>query len=198
MKKYAAIVLAAGLSSRMENAHKLLIHLDGQTIFEHTLESICKANFSEVIVVLGKEAAALEPIAKTFPKAKIVFNPKFDQGMTSSIQAGVENAISEVYAICLADMPSLTSEDYNRLITNFEKLTDGKDILLPMVKGEKGNPVFFSGYYKDDILAHQIPNGCSAIVRENSEKVNFFKTDNIHFSFDIDTKEDLERWKNAE
>ena len=198
MKKYAAIVLAAGLSSRMEGAHKLLLDLKGRTVFEHSLKSICEANFSEVIVVLGKRAEALKPLLNLFPKVKTVLNHDYEQGMTSSIQAGINVSNAEVYAICLADMPLIKSEDYNELIEAFEKLQDGKNILLPLVQGAKGNPVFFSNDYREEILKHQSPNGCNGIVRENEGKVKFFETQNGHFSFDIDTRDDLERLRNAE
>lgn len=197
MTKFSAIVLAAGLSSRMEGGHKLLMPINGVTIFEHSLKSIIGADFSEVIVVLGKDAEKLENRIKKENGIRTVKNRAFESGMTSSIQAGVKEASGDVYVICLADMPFLISSDYNQLMEHFEE-DDRKNILVPLYKGQKGNPVLFGKSYRNEILEHTDVNGCSQIVKHNSENVDFFETNNVRFTLDIDTEADFEKWPNAQ
>ncbi|KYG82323.1 nucleotidyltransferase family protein [Roseivirga echinicomitans] len=197
MTNFSAIVLAAGLSSRMKGGHKLLMPMEGKTIFERSLKSITEANFSEIIVVLGNEAEKIENLIPKDNRLRTLMNPTFEQGMTSSIQVGVTEATSDVYVICLADMPFLTAADYNQLMNRFRE-ENGKNILVPLYIGQKGNPVFFASDYQKEILEHTDPNGCNQMVKLNSEKVDFFETNNLRFTLDIDTQTDLDKFTNAE
>ncbi|MGW8123567.1 nucleotidyltransferase family protein [Roseivirga echinicomitans] len=197
MTKFSAIVLAAGLSSRMEGAHKLLMPIQGKTIFERSMKSILEVDFSEVIVVLGKESEKLQRLIQRDGSIKTVYNAYYESGMTSSIQAGIKEATGAVYVICLADMPFLLAEDYLQLMNRFNE-NNGKDILVPLFKGQKGNPVLFANVYKNEILAHTDPNGCQQIVKRNTEKVDYFETNNLRFTLDIDIKTDLEKWFDAQ
>ncbi len=197
MTNFSAIVLAAGLSSRMEGGHKLLMPMDGETIFERSLKSIIEADFSEIIVVLGKEAERIENLIPKDDRLRMVKNTIFEQGMTSSIQTGITKATGDVYVICLADMPFLTAADHNQLMYRFRE-ENGKNILVPLCHGQKGNPVFFASDYRKEILEHTDPNGCSQLVKRNSEKVDFFETNNLSFTLDIDTQTDLDKFTNAE
>ena len=196
MTKFSAIVLAAGLSSRMEGGHKLLMSIDEKTVFEHSLKSITAADFLEVIVVLGKEAERLEKLIPKEYMVQTVVNSTFELGMTPSIQTGIAEATGDVYVICLADMPFLTAADYNQLMDCFRE-ENGKNILVPLYEGVKGNPVLFDKDYRKEILEHTQPNGCSQIVKQNSKKTHFFETNNLRFTLDIDTKADFDKWTNA-
>ena len=197
MTNFSAIVLAAGLSSRMEGGHKLLMPIEGETVFERSLKSITEADFSEIIVVLGKEAERIEILIPKDDRLRIVKNTIFEQGMTSSIQTGIAVTTGDVYVICLADMPFLTAADYNQLMHRFRE-ENWKNILVPLCHGQKGNPVFFASDYQKEILAHTDPNGCSQLVKRNTEKVDFFETNNLRFTLDIDTQTDLDKFTNAE
>ncbi len=171
--------------------------MEGKTIFERSLKSITEADFSEIIVVVGKEAEKIESLIQKEDRLKIVMNSTFEQGMTSSIQAGIAEAKGDVYVICLADMPFLTTADYSQLMNRFRE-ENGKNILVPLYNGQKGNPVFFASDYQKEILEHTDPNGCSQLVKRNSEKVDFFETNNLRFNLDIDTQTDLDKFTNAE
>ena len=65
---------------------------------------------------------------------------------------------------------------------------------MPIVNGMRGNPVIFSNIYKKAILAHEQPNGCRSIVRQNHENVVFYETDEQVYLMDIDKPEDLEKY----
>ena len=171
--------------------------MEGKTIFERSLKSITEAGFSEIIVVLGKEAEKVRDLIPKEDRLRAVMNFTFEQGMTSSIQTGIREATGDVYVICLADMPFLTAVDYNQLMHRFRE-ENGKNILVPLYNGQKGNPVFFASDYQKEILEHTDPNGCSPLVKRNSEKVDFFETNNLRFTLDIDTKADLDKFTNAE
>lgn len=195
MSKVSAILLAAGLSSRMQGAYKLTLPWGESTIFETCLNQLLKTDLHELIIVVGKNAQDLIHKVPPESEVKIVINPDYETGMTSSIKKGVEIASGNYYMICLADMPFISSEDFNRLIKELDQMPEGKNILVPLYKKEKGNPVVFSKQYRNQILSHSRPNGCSHLIKQNQPTVFFFETGNIRFTLDIDTPSDLDRFK---
>jgi molybdenum cofactor cytidylyltransferase len=199
MNMLSTIVLAAGLSSRMGAQNKLRLPFGEKTILQTTLQHIIEAELGEILVIVGHEKALVENDLLMFKnKIKIVFNPHFESGMTSSIQAGVANSAenmehpdkggTEGYMICLSDMPLLQPIDYQR-ITNFylEKKDSHYPIVQPIFKGQKGNPVIFHPIYKKEILDLQNTEGGKPIVQKHKENVHFVEMPNNAILLDADT-----------
>src|SRR5579863_5421681 len=84
--RLAAIVLAAGASSRMGSLKPTLV-IAGTTALERSVASFRDAGIDEVMVVLGHRAKELQPLAERCG-ARSVFNPDFREGMYSSLAAG--------------------------------------------------------------------------------------------------------------
>ncbi len=184
-----AILLAAGRSLRMGAQNKLLMPYGESCMVRLLAERLLQSKAAEVIVVLGHEAepvrAALEGLQVHF-----AFNKQYHDGMTSSIQAGVRAARADAagYLICPADMPFLTTEDYNHIL---KSLSGKREILVPTYRGQRGNPVFFSRHFKQKILAHTEPEGCKGIVKAHIADVSLLPFPNKHILNDIDKPEDL-------
>jgi molybdenum cofactor cytidylyltransferase len=193
--KISAILLAAGLSSRMEGANKLLLELDGKTVMRHTYEQLARSEVDEIIVVTGRDKALITKSLSLRPTDKFVHNPDFEQGMTSSIQAGVRTATHEAFMICLADMPLLTAGNYKDVMDAFNKVyaEDQRAILTPVVYGKKANPVVFSRYYRKAILSHTKKEGCRGIVLSNINHRVEYISENPAYLQDLDTMEDFKK-----
>jgi molybdenum cofactor cytidylyltransferase len=135
------VVLAAGKASRMGGEkHKLLAEFDGEPLVRRSVAAAVSGGGDQVVVVMGHRsdeiAAALAGL-----DVKMVFNPDFASGMASSIRTGVE-ALRELdgVAICLADMPGVTSADFGKLVDTFRE--EGADAIVRAVSsGKRGNPV---------------------------------------------------------
>src|SRR5690348_1279090 len=101
----AAIVLAAGKSSRM-GTNKLLLPLDGHPLVWHAVSGACASSADVVLVVLGNEA---EQVAAALPPGRYqrVDNPRYAEGLSTSLQAGLDALAENVDGalILLADMP---------------------------------------------------------------------------------------------
>jgi molybdenum cofactor cytidylyltransferase len=195
------IVLAAGLSSRMGAQNKLRLPFGENTILQTTLFNIIEANLGEILVIVGHERELIENDLEPFKdEIKIVFNEHFENGMTTSIQAGVKNSDenmehpdkggTEGYMICLSDMPLLQPIDYQR-ISNFylEKKDTHYPIVQPVFEQQKGNPVIFHPSYKKDILNLTYMEGCKPIVQANKENVHLIEMPNDAILLDADTAE---------
>ena len=91
----AAIILAAGLSSRTKGYNKLLLNYKGKKIIKHSMKSILSSKINHTVVVLGKNK---EKIKKNIPKSKnirFVYNSSYKQGMASSIIVGMNSLPKE-------------------------------------------------------------------------------------------------------
>jgi molybdenum cofactor cytidylyltransferase len=189
-----AIVLSAGLSQRTGKINKLLLTYKGKTIIETTLENILSAKVDEIIVVTGYEAEKIKEAIKHLP-VTIIYNEDYAQGMTRSIQCGIEGAKESGYMICLADMFLITAEEYIFLKEVFEKnfSSNPKYIYVPRYNNKKGNPVIFSPYYNDVILEHKETEGCKAIVQANKGNIYWVDMRTDHVLQDMDYYEDYEK-----
>lgn len=191
----SAIVLAAGLSSRMGGKNKLLLNYKGKTILQQTVESILASEVMEIVVVTGHQGDQVSQVLEEgeYP-VRIVRNDDYKTGMTSSIKKGVENAsqFCDGYMICMGDMPLIQTAHYNSIILAFRKayVKNPKSIIVPVYDQRKGNPTLFSASYKNDILNHEKEEGCREIVESNLENVTSLSLSTDIQVLDVDEKED--------
>lgn len=192
-----AILIAAGLSTRMQGPNKLLQSIGGKSLIQHSYSHLINAPVDEVIVVTGRDSARIESalVNSQWPKAKFVHNTNFEEGMTTSIQAGLKEATkADAVMICLSDMPEIRSDDYNVLLDEFRNKGGSDKILAPFKNGRKGNPVIFGSAYFTPMAEHKEPNGCSSIVKAHKEQLIKYATDSEAYFFDIDTPETLKAY----
>ncbi|NUQ26607.1 MAG: nucleotidyltransferase family protein [Saprospiraceae bacterium] len=184
------ILLAAGASSRMGAVNKLLLPLGDSTVLQQTLAAALASEVDEVWVVTGHEServeAVLQPLGVHF-----VYNPAYEKGMTSSIQAGVRASgiNTGAYLICPGDMPYLKPAHINLLIQQFNALDGQPGILAPVHNGKRGHPVLFSKHFRDEILAHTDPDGCKGIIQRHAGQLMLVEVENEGILHDIDTPE---------
>ena len=193
MAKVVAIVVAAGLSSRMDGAQKLLLPFRGKTMIEWVVDQIRIGGIDEIIVVTNPT------ISDQIPKmnsTKRVVNPDFQNGLTSSIRHGILACSSQVdgFMICLADMPFIDARVYQLLKSAFiaSHESDPLTLVAPFYKKQKGNPVIFSSAYRLQLLNHLEPDGCKSILQENFKHVLKVSVDEDSILKDIDTPSDYQ------
>ncbi|MBK7477741.1 MAG: nucleotidyltransferase family protein [Haliscomenobacter sp.] len=191
--KVSAILLAAGESRRMGAANKLFLEVGGKSMIQTTLDALCESPVAEIIVVSNPENFARldDRIRSSF---RIVINPDFQLGMTTSIQKGIKQAAGDAdgYMICMSDQPFLPAAEYTLLIEGFSAALreDPFCILVPFYREKKGNPVVFSNHYREDLLAHPDMDGCKGIIEKNRAHVVRQNMPTNAVLRDIDTPED--------
>lgn len=193
MKKVNAILLAAGLSGRMQGPNKLLLRLNGETIIGSTYRALQASQTNQIVVVTGRDESEVKEVIALDNEDQFAHNELFQSGMTSSIQAGLKQIPeSEALMICLGDMPLLTPDNYDLLINAFRQDGSRDKILVPWFNENRANPVIFGSDYFAEILSHTSPNGCAGIIKNHLEKVLNLKVDSERFIRDIDTPDDFE------
>ncbi len=144
----AAVVLAAGRSSRM-GRNKLLLEVDGATVLDRLLTTLT-GTMNEVIVVTGHDPKPIEAVAESHG-ARAVHNPNYDEGMTTSFQAGLRAASADAIFLVLGDQLSLEPDLLLRMI----KVMDGDPsalIVSPAYEGRRGHPTLFRRPLFSEIL----------------------------------------------
>lgn len=181
----SAILLAAGEAKRMGKP-KQLMPLGNTTMVEQTIDNLSSSGVSEVIVVLGHKAEEIRKRISGRP-VKIVINPLYRQGMSTSIAAGLIFVDSRAQAVmlALADQPYVDSQTLNRLIEEFE--SHDKGIAIPTYKGRRGHPLIFSMKYKTQLSGLKGDIGGREIIKRHPEDVLEVAVDCEGIVIDIDT-----------
>jgi len=186
-----AILLAGGNSSRSGKTHKLLADLDGKPVIEQTVLNLKNAGIGDIIVVTGARKAEIEA-ALGSQSVEFVHNPRFADGMSTSISAGVAaiKANTAQTLICLADMPFVASETYEALLGAAEKVSEA-DIFVPRFKGKRGNPVLWRKNMISALSNLSGDTGGRVIMQENVDKICEVDTEDPGVLIDLDTPEAL-------
>jgi molybdenum cofactor cytidylyltransferase len=186
----SAIVLAAGESKRMGQT-KQLLDWEGQTMLQRVLKNLGNSQVDEVILVLGHEADRILRTVDTY-KVKVVINKNYKEGMITSIQQGLVNLSDKVEAffIVLADQPGVGPEIFDRLISEFKRVTPQKNIVLPTFRGRRGHPVLFGTKYQKEAFRIEGDVGFRQILQEHPEDILAVEIDTDSILQDIDTPED--------
>jgi molybdenum cofactor cytidylyltransferase len=186
--KVSAIVLAAGEAKRMGKL-KQLLPLGQSTILEKTIENVTASEADETIVVLGHRAGEIIPRINRTP-VKIIVNPRYQDGMSSSIIAGLMAVEPEADAVMLvlADQPFIYGQVINRLLNEFRNHRKG--IVIPIHRGKRGHPVIISLRYRAELLALEGDIGAREIISRHSEDAHEVEVDSPLITIDIDTEED--------
>lgn len=196
--RIAAVVLAAGRSSRMGEP-KQLLPVDGRASLELVLESLRAAGVDEVVLVLGFAAEEIrrQIAPESFEGVRVVVNPRFEEGMAGSLREGLsalrENA--DAALIVLADQPLVRSGTMDRTVEKFR--AGGGGIVIPTYKGKRGNPVLLGREIFAEAMALTGDTGCRAIFAEHASRIVEVEVDDPGILQDMDTREDYERLRDG-
>jgi xanthine dehydrogenase accessory factor len=187
----SAIVLAAGQATRFGRC-KQLMPLGGKTLLEHVLGNLKQSKVDVVVVVLGDHADEIRARVR-FDRERVVLNPDFADGMSTSIQAGLRAlpASSDAAMIVLADQPFVTSRTLDALVDEYRRTRPS--VVIPTYNGFRGNPVIVDRALFAEMMGIQGDVGCRSIFGDHAESIVKVAVDDRGVVTDIDTPEDLDR-----
>jgi CTP:molybdopterin cytidylyltransferase MocA len=197
--RLAVLLLAAGQGSRLGSHPKALLKQSGVTLLQRLLDAIQPFNPVEFIVVTGFHGEVIEqslaqmdsPFSRSI---RLLRNPNPEAGQASSVRLGIEalHGNFDVLLIALSDQPAITTAEISQLLSAFSERTAGKEMLLPMVDGRRGNPVLFSKKAFQNTAA--VPDlSCRAYMDAHPEQVQLWHTSNEAFISDVDTPQDMKK-----
>jgi len=190
-KRIAAVVLAAGRSTRMRGPNKLLAEIARRPLVRIVAEEALASRADPVIVVAGHQRAEVEK-ALAGLRVRIVHNPDFAEGLGTSLRAGIAAvpADSDAAIVCLGDMPRVDATLMNRLIAAFDP-DRGALAVVPTFEGKRGNPVLWSRRFFPDLMAIEGDVGARHLIGRYSEAVAEVPVEGKAALIDVDTPEAL-------
>jgi molybdenum cofactor cytidylyltransferase len=191
-RNVAAIVLAAGRSTRMGGPNKLLAELSGKKLVRIAAEQALASKASEVIIVTGHQAVLVEQVLEGL-NVKFVRNPDFAGGLASSVKAGIAAVSQDAdgAVICLGDMPLIDANLIDRLIEAFAP-DRGNLIVVPVAEGRRGNPVLWSRRFFGELMTLDGDIGARHLIGKHGEAVAEVPVEGNGAFLDIDTPQALE------
>jgi molybdenum cofactor cytidylyltransferase len=190
-RRVAAIVLAAGRSTRMGGPNKLLAEVAGRPLVRIAAEEALASRASPVIVVTGYQRELIEQALQGLA-VRLVHNPDFSQGLGTSLSAGVAAVPPETdgAVVCLGDMPQVDAGLIDKLIAAFDP-ERGALVVVPTFEGKRGNPVLWSRRFFADLTAIEGDVGARHLIGRYGEAVVEVAAAGKAALVDVDTPEAL-------
>jgi len=196
--RVAAVLLAAGSSTRFSGGNKLLAEVAGRPLIAWTVAAFLASRADQVIVVTGPEPHAIASALSGMP-VRFVENPDHLSGMGGSIAVGVAalSGDSSGVLICPGDMPGVTAELIDRLIAVFEEKGCDRIVRPVLPDGRPGHPVLWPRRFFPRLAQLTGPEGGRVLLRELAGDIDLLPCGDPAAALDIDTAEDLERYRLA-
>jgi molybdenum cofactor cytidylyltransferase len=190
--KTGIILLAAGSSSRLGRA-KQLIEFQGKTLIQKAIDEANKCQADCLVVVLGSNHELIQTGFES-SSAPFIINPDWQQGMSSSMQAGLrflmEKEEIDQVLLMLCDQPFVDASLLNQLIT--AKATFGKGIVAAAYSNTLGVPALFDRRYFEELLQLTGSEGAKKVIFNHQAEVH--SLDFQLGAVDLDTEEDVSQF----
>ena len=184
MAKIGAVIVAAGLSSRME-AFKPLLPFEDSTISKHIVELLIQSGINPVLVVTGYRGDELEAhLANT--GARFLRNEKYrETQMFDSIKMGIEAIADECDRIMLmpVDTPAITSKTFRQVAA-----VDA-DMVRTTYGGEPGHPIMFKVDVARELCCYTGDRGLRGAMESSGYTITNVNVHDCGVNWDVDTKE---------
>ena len=199
----AAIILAAGTSSRMgEGRHKLLLPLGDRPVLIHVIEATLASRAHPIIVVLGHQANQVRASVAhyaTHPSVILVENPDYSQGMSTSLRVGLQVLVMnenkgepisyspDAALVILGDQPLITTPILYTLIA--ARQITRKRIISPLYNGKRGNPVLFEASLFPELMEVTGDEGGRSVIERHRQDMATVEVGDTMATYDVDTWE---------
>jgi CTP:molybdopterin cytidylyltransferase MocA len=197
--RLAVLLLAAGEGARLGSYPKALLKKDGQSLIKRFCLAVAELSPVQIVIVTGFHADLIEAEIQELQKKtslpiSIIRNLAAKQGQVSSVRLGLESLHGEydLVLVALSDQPGIGVAELQALFNAYLQRKSGKQVILPLVNGQRGNPVLFSSTVIKDILA--MPGMvCRPYLDQHPELIERMTTDLQGYVLDVDTLEDIVR-----
>jgi len=182
-------VLAAGVSSRMGKP-KQTLHVGGVPMLEMVLAIMRRSCVGRVVVVLGANATEVRNRVK-FTDELVVVNPRFAEGMSTSLRLGLRHIGREADAVVIAlgDQPFVQPATIDTLVAAYKE--SRAPIVIPKYRGTRGNPVLFDKSVFSQMTTIRGDVGAKSVVQKNAADVLEVEVPDRGVLIDIDKPSDL-------
>ncbi|MFH8224000.1 NTP transferase domain-containing protein [Streptomyces sp. NPDC018057] len=187
----AGLVLAAGGGRRLGGRPKALLTHRGRPLVEHAVGVLRAAGCARVHVVLGARADEVRRRAR-LEGCVLVDNPDWEQGMGSSLRAGLDSLAgsgARAALVSLVDQPGIGAVAAARVRAAFR---DETSLASAAYDGVRGHPVLFGAAHWAGIAASATGDrGARGYLKEHAGRIVLIECADVAQPYDIDTEADL-------
>ncbi|MCV2463452.1 nucleotidyltransferase family protein [Streptomyces sp. ICN988] len=185
------LLLAAGGGRRLGGRPKALLEHRGHLLVEHATDMLRAAGCARVHVVLGARAADVRARA-ALDGCILVDNPDWEQGMGSSLRAGLRSLTgtgARAALVALVDQPGIGAEAMARVGAGYR---DETSLVSAAYAGVRGHPVLLGAAHWAGIAATATGDrGARAYLGEHEAEIALVECGDVARPYDIDTEADL-------
>jgi molybdenum cofactor cytidylyltransferase len=184
---FAAIVLAAGASTRMGRT-KALLQYEGETFLGRSARLF--QPFCDPVIVV------LPPSGLECPPGVIgTVNPAPERGMLTSLQCGLKALPDSARFVFFTpvDLPAVTAQTVSML----RESAGQAPAIIPRYSGRRGHPVLISRELVPDFLELREPAAARDVIERHSGQVRYIDVDDPGILTDIDEPADYDRLTGA-
>lgn len=187
--RIAAVILAAGRSTRMGPENKLLKTIEGEPLVARTVRQVAASGVGQVFVVTGHEKQQVEKALEGFD-VNFVHNPDYRDGLSASLKAGIGALPANVDGalVALGDMPHVGPQIIDKLTAAIDP-AEGRGICVPLYEGKRGNPVLWGAQFFDAIKELSGDIGAKHLLAEYADLVCEVEINDSAILVDFDTPE---------
>lgn len=191
---FAAVILAAGASSRMGTPKALLDAGSGVCFLDRLAGTFLDAGCA-VYVVLGAQAALVQPAIRRGGEIQFVVNPDPSRGQLSSLQCGLRAVAPAAEAIFFSpvDAPGIARET----ILVLKDLLTGMDFAIPIYEGKRGHPVLMKASAAPHFLDSPLEASARNILHARRSLTRYVEVVDPAILDDVDDAQDYQRWRTA-
>ncbi len=182
------LILAAGRSSRMRGADKLLELIDGTPLIRRQVQAALETGEDVYVAVPSLEHPRCAAIADL--KVTLVQVPTADQGMSESLRTGIRALpAAPRFMVFLADLVGLTAQDLVQML-NFELEASTLILRGSDQVGRHGHPIIFDATLRAEFERLTGDSGGAEIIKANKQRLELVRLPDDHATLDLDTPED--------
>ena len=191
-RRIAAVVLAAGASTRLGQA-KQLVRVEGESLLRRTVRMALEAGCSPVVAVLGFEAERMRAELEGLD-AVVAMHPGWAKGMGSSLRCGVEavcrmDPVPDGALVLVCDQPRLTTETLRVLLRRHR--AGAAQITASAYAGRMGVPAVFARTLFAELLRLDGDQGARNLILDHAQEAEGIPWP--EGTVDLDAPEDLRR-----
>jgi molybdenum cofactor cytidylyltransferase len=187
--RVAALILAAGLSTRMKD-FKPLLPLGETTVIDHALATFRVPGVDSYLVVGHRREEVRAAVSQ--PDVSIIPNPDYQKGMFSSVQAGVRNLrpCYPAFFLLPGDIPMVSPATIAIILDAGRENPGG--IIYPVFEDKRGHPPLIPAGLIPEILTWDRGGGLKAVLRRHESRARDVPVADAFILRDINTPEDYE------
>lgn len=190
------LILAAGQSSRMRGADKLLQDIDGAPLLAHVVERAVATGHPVFTAMPGPQHPRYN-VMRDLP-ACCYDIPDAREGMSGTIRGALKRLPPcDAFMLLLADLPEIQTED---MLAVFQARTDNPDNLIwrgATVDGKPGHPIIFDAKLRPSLSELEGDGGGDVVVKAHMDQTMLVNLPDNRARLDLDTPEDWAAWRAA-